>query len=158
MNDFSKGGFYVNLFGDFMALVHNVLNAPESEQKLTFYRAMSGFYMKYPTSYASAILLAFDHELVRKPYVMMLTEEQYKGFLKEYYVMLKDILGVKLYQMSEDDLCSYALCQMDSLQKKYNVYSGTSVAWQFGFEMLEAAVDEVDRVVLEIAVNRVAIA
>lgn len=158
MNEFSKGGFYFNLFGDYMTLVHNVLNTSESEQKMTFYRALSGFYTKYPTSYVSAILLAFDHELVRKPYVMMLTEEQYKGFLKEYYVMLKDILGVKLYQMSEDDLCSYALCQMDSLQKKYNVYSGTSVAWQFGFEMLEAAVDEVDRVVLEIAVNRVAIA
>ena len=69
--------------------------------------------------------------------------------------MIKDILGAKLYQMSEDDLCDYALCQMDSQQKKYNVYSGSSVTWQFGFDMVGAAIEEIDRIVLKRAENRV---
>lgn len=42
--------------------------------------------MKYSTSYVSAILLAFDYELVRNLYITMLIEEQYRVFLKEYYV------------------------------------------------------------------------
>ena len=62
--------------------------------------------------------------------------------------MLKDVLGLKAEQLSSDDLCAYALDQMDTLQKKYQKYSGTSEHWKFGYDLLLAAVEEVDRFVV----------
>lgn len=147
-NEFLKNGYYYNFFGDLMQLMHQVLETPEDKALDALYHMTGGFYHKYPQPYTSAILLAIDHELVRRPYLSHLTEEQYKEFLKEYYIMLKDVLGLKAEQLSSDDLCAYALDQMDALQKKYQKYSGTSEHWKFGHDLLLAAVEEVDRFVV----------
>ena len=147
--DFAKNGYYYNFFGDLMCFIHQVFTAPEENASGIFYHGTAGFYHKYPKPYTSAILLAIDHELVRRPYLSHLTEAQYKEFLKEYYIMLKDVLGLKAEQLSRDDLCVYALDQMDTLQKKYQKYSGTSEHWKFGYDLLLAAVEEVARFVLQ---------
>ena len=99
------------------------------------------FYHKYPKPYTSAILLAIDHELVRRPYIPKLSEEQYKAFLKDYYILLKDVLGVKV-----EHLYLHLV-----LTRKYQNFSSNSEAWKFGHDFLLAAVEEVDRTVLESA-------
>lgn len=94
--DFAKNGYYYNFFGDLMCFIHQVFTAPEENASGIFYHGTAGFYHKYPKPYTSAILLAIDHELVRRPYIPKLSEEQYKAFLKDYYIFLKDVLGVKV--------------------------------------------------------------
>lgn len=135
-NEFLKNGYYYNFFGDLMQLMHRILEKQDNEALDALYNMTGGFYHKYPQPYTSAVLLAIDHELVRRPYLSHLTEAQYKEFLKEYYIMLKDVLGLKAEQLSSDDLCAYALDQMDTLQKKYQKYSGTSEHWKFGYDLL----------------------
>ena len=94
---------------------------------------------------------SIDHELIRRPYIPKLSEEQYKAFLKDYYILLKDVLGVKVEQLLVDELCTYTLSQMDVLTRKYQNFSTNSEAWKFGHDFLLAAVEEVDRTVLESA-------
>ena len=149
--DFAKNGYYYNFFGDLMCFIHQVFTAPEENASGIFYHGTAGFYHKYPKPYTSAILLAIDHELVRRPYIPKLSEEQYKAFLKDYYILLKDVLGVKVEQLSVDELCTYTLSQMDVLTRKYQNFSTNSEAWKFGHGFLLAAVEEVDRTVLESA-------
>lgn len=71
-------------------------------------------------------LLAIDHELVRRPYIPKLSEEQDKAFLKDYYILLKDVLGVKVEQLSVDELCTYTLSQMDVLTRNTRISPPTA--------------------------------
>lgn len=139
--DFAKNGYYYNFFGDLMCFMHQVFTAPEENASGIFYHGTAGFYHKYPKPYTSAILLAIDHELVRRPYIPKLSEEQYKAFLKDYYILLKDVLGVKV-----EHLYLHLV-----LTRKYQNFSTNSEAWKFGHDFLLAAVEEVDRTVLESA-------
>ena len=86
--DFAKNGYYYNFFGDLMCFIHQVFTAPEENASGIFYHGTAGFYHKYPKPYTSAILLAIAHELVRRPYIPKLSEEQDKAFLKDYYILL----------------------------------------------------------------------
>ena len=94
-NEFLKNGYYYNFFGDLMQLMHRILEKQDNEALDALYHMTGGFYHKYPQPYTSAVLLAIDHELVRRPYLSHLTEAQYKEFLKEYCPRIKSRTAIQ---------------------------------------------------------------